>query len=143
VTLGLTLGNAIGYLLGSVFGTPVVERLVSADGAARARGLVERRRGAVMLAATRPIPVTSEAVMLILGAARAPVRRTLFICALANLGVAIVFAAAGSLAEGPAAIPLLLLGAVGVPAAAMLAASGVLGQDLPGENRSEEAEDAG
>jgi 3-dehydroquinate synthase len=121
IALGLTLGNALGYLIGALFGAPMVDRLVGSAAVARAKALLDKQPGTVMLAVTRAVPVLSESVMLIAGAARAPIVRTIVICGLANLGIAIVYASVGGAAKGPAAFLLLPAGAIGVPAAAMVA----------------------
>ncbi len=81
------------------------------------------RPGTAALVATRPVPILSEAAVVLAGAARAPLARTAAACGLANVGLAAVYAGLGSAAHGAFALPLGLAGALGVPALA-LAASG-------------------
>lgn len=120
VTAGLCIGNALGYVIGRALAAPVVERFVGARELARAQELVTTRPGAAALAVTRPVPILSESVILLAGAARSPVLRTAVVCALANTGVAVAYAALGSNADGPLALPLLLVGSIGLPVAAAL-----------------------
>lgn len=134
IAAGLCAGNVVGYLLGRLAGAGVVERVVGTDQLERARALAGSRPGAVALAVTRPVPVVSEATIVLAGAARAPVARTAAVCLLANLGLAAAYAAMGSAAHGPAAVPLALGGSVGVPVAAAVLAA-VVGRRRPSPNK--------
>lgn len=123
IALGLCIGNAIGYLIGRTFATPLVEALVGAKEVARARTIVTTRPGILALALTRPVPIISEAVVVLAGTARTPLARTAAVCGLANLGLAMAYAAIGSGADGSAAFPLVVVGSVGVPAVGLAAAA--------------------
>ncbi len=116
---GLCLGNVLGYLIGRLAGAPVVERVVGRDRRAWARA--GSRPGVITLFLTRPVPILSEAAVVLAGAARAPVGRTAAVCGLANVGLAVVYAGVGSAAHGRFALPLGLAGVVGVPALAVAA----------------------
>ena len=119
IAIGLCTSNVVGYLIGRFAGSPAVERLVAVEQLARARAVATQRPGLTALAVTRPVPILSEATILLAGAARAPAAPTLAVCALANAGMALAYAGMGSAAHGPAAIPLALAGSVGLPALAM------------------------
>jgi uncharacterized membrane protein YdjX (TVP38/TMEM64 family) len=128
ITVGLCASNVVGYLIGRLAGSGAVERLVGAEQLARARALATRRPGVSALAVTRPVPILSEATILLAGAARTPAGPTLAVCALANTGIAMVYAGMGSAAHGPAALPLALAGSVGLPALAMAGTAIVVGR---------------
>jgi uncharacterized membrane protein YdjX (TVP38/TMEM64 family) len=119
ICAGLCLGNALGYLLGRLAGAPLVERVVGGDQLARARARVTTRPGTTALLVSRPVPVLSEAAVVLAGAARAPVARMALVCGPANVGLAAVYAGLGSGAHGVWTVPLGVAGAVGVPALAL------------------------
>lgn len=121
IALGLCIGNAVGYLIGRTVATPLVEALVGAKEIARARAVVTTRPGILALALTRPVPIMSEAVVVLAGTARTPLARTAAVCGLANLGLAMAYAAIGSGADGNAAFPVVVAGSVGVPAVGLAA----------------------
>jgi uncharacterized membrane protein YdjX (TVP38/TMEM64 family) len=123
ISIGLCLGSAVGYLVGSAAGSAPLERLVGPAQLERARALVTTRPGALALAVTRAVPVLSESVMLLSGAARTPPARTAAVCVLANTGLAMAYAGLGSAADGAAAFPLTVAGSVGLPAAAAVSAT--------------------
>lgn len=127
IAIGLCASNVVGYLIGRFAGSGALERLVGAEQLARARALATRRPGVTALAVTRPVPILSEATILLAGAARTPAGRTLAVCALANAGIAVAYAGLGSAAHGPAALPLALAGSIGLPALAMAGAAIVVG----------------
>ncbi len=123
IFVGLCLGNVLGYLIGRLAAAPVVERLVGPEQLAWARARIGTRPGAIALFVTRPVPILSEAAVVLVGAARAPLRRTAAVLATANVGLAVVYAALGAAAHGTFALPLGLAGAVGVPVGAVAAAA--------------------
>lgn len=134
IALGLNLGCLAGYLLGRLAAAPVVQRIVGVTHLERARERVTTRPGALALAVTRPVPILSEATIVLAGAAHTPPAWTAAWCGLANLGLAVVYAALGSAADGGAALPLAIAGSVGVPLVAAAAAMMVFG----GRERSPE-----
>lgn len=115
ILIGLCLGNVIGYSIGRYAAAPVVGRLVGADDLAAARARLSGRPGTTALWATRPVPILSEAAVVLAGAARASVARTAAVCVVANVGLAAVYAGLGSAAHGRWALPLGLAGVAGVP----------------------------
>lgn len=127
IAAGLCAGNLVGYLVGRLAGAHTVERLVGPEQLARARALATRRPGLVALAVTRPVPILSEATILLAGTARTPAASTLTVCALANAGIAMAYAWTGSAAHGQGALPLALAGSVGLPALALLGTVTVVG----------------
>ena len=116
---GLCLGNVLGYLIGRLAGAPLVERVVGPDQLAWARARAGARPGVTTLFLTRPVPILSEAAVVLAGAARAPAARTAAVCGLANVGLAVVYAGVGSAAHGPLALPIGLAGVAGVPVLAV------------------------
>jgi uncharacterized membrane protein YdjX (TVP38/TMEM64 family) len=126
ISLGLCSGNAVGYLIGRVAGSDALERLVGAEQLARARALATTRPGMTSLAVTRPVPLLSEATILLARAARTPPTRTLVVCALADCGMAMAYAGMGNAAHRSAALPLALAGSIGLPALALLGTATVV-----------------
>ncbi len=120
---GLCLGNVVGYLIGRLAASPLVERLVGPDQLAWAQTKVGTRPGAVALLVTRPIPILSEAAVVLAGGARARIGRVATVLVPANAGLAIVYAGLGSAAHDRLALPLGLAGVVGVPLVAIAAAA--------------------
>lgn len=97
--LGMTLGCVLAYWLGHHAGRDAMRRLVGADDWARVEAATHRR-GAVVLALFRPVPVLAEASVLFAGAARMPRGRYLALTAAANLIVSAAHAALGVHAGG-------------------------------------------
>ena len=120
---GLCLGNVVGYLIGRLAASPLVERLVGPEQLAWAQARVGTRPGAVALLVTRPIPILSEAAVVLAGGARARIGGIAAVLVPANAGLAIVYAGLGSAAHGSLALPLGLAGVVGVPVVAIAAAA--------------------
>jgi uncharacterized membrane protein YdjX (TVP38/TMEM64 family) len=122
VAAGLCAANAIGYVVGRA-GSSVVARVVGPRGLSGARRLAGTRPGFAALALTRPLPMLSETVVILAGAARTPPARTAAVCGLANLGLAAVYAAIGNGAHGGASVLLAMAGSVGVPAGGLAVAA--------------------
>ena len=129
VWVGLTAGHALGYAAGRSGGAPGLSRFLGEDEVARARAWLDRH-GRLGLALTRPVPVLSEATVLLAGALRASPARTVGTCALANIGVAVVYAGAGALSAQSGLFGLAVAAALGLPALAM-AAAGLLSRSHP------------
>jgi membrane protein DedA with SNARE-associated domain len=87
------LGSIIGYWLGRAIPVPPAAAAAPAPP-------IARFTGPIALAATRAIPVLSEAGIIAAGAARMDFRRVLLIIAPANLAVAFAYAGAGTLLAG-------------------------------------------
>ncbi len=124
IWLGLMGGGLAGYALGRWAARPLAERFLSADDLARAHELAERI-GPVALILSRPVPFLCELTAMAGGIAAMAFGRFAFVMALANLGIAMLFAAIGAAAVEQASSGLLMLGAVGLPLAAWLGWQGV------------------
>jgi hypothetical protein len=77
----------------------------------------------VALAVTRAVPVVSESVMIVAGAARTPPARTAAVCVASNSGLAAAYATMGQAADGPAALGVFVLSSIGVPVVAAVVAA--------------------
>jgi len=109
IWLGMTLGCAIGYWLGSRAGRPLAERVLGPGEIARAERIAADV-GPAALVVTRAVPVLAEAATVAAGLAAMPLGRFALATGLANAGIAFVYvAAAGSFA-------LLFTAAILVPA---------------------------
>lgn len=113
--LGLTLGAAMGFAVARWWGRPLAERLAGREELAR----LERpahRFGAWLILISRPVPVVAEASVLLLGATRLSWRAFWWPLAIANLVLAVVYAALGDVARRydwlPAAVLLALVAPV-------------------------------
>ena len=115
--LGMTLGGVIGYALAAHFGPHLARRFARQDALAQ----MESLRGAAgtwLVVLTRALPVLAEAAVLVCGLHRMGWRRFLVALSLANLGIALAYAALGNVASEhgwfafalgvSAALPLLL-----------------------------------
>jgi uncharacterized membrane protein YdjX (TVP38/TMEM64 family) len=121
VWLGMTLGAIIGFTLARVFGRPLALRLSSTDDLRRME-LLGEERGPAILAMTRPLPVLAEASVLLLGAVGIPWRRFLPVVALANLGLAVAYAALGYYAGQEENLAVALLASIALPLLATMIA---------------------
>ena len=124
IWLGLMGGSLAGYAVGRWAARPLAKRFLGADDLDRAHELAERI-GPVALILSRPVPFLCELTAMAAGIAAMAFRRFALVMALANLGVAMLFAAIGAAAVEQASSELLMLGAVGLPLAAWLAWQGV------------------
>ncbi|MFT4621708.1 MAG: putative membrane protein YdjX (TVP38/TMEM64 family) [Myxococcota bacterium] len=126
--LGLTAGHAVGYATGRALGAGGLTRFVGPDEVIRARTWLDLN-GLVGLALTRPVPVLSEATVLLAGALRADPVRIIGVCVLADLGVAAVYAGAGALSADTGVFALAVGSSVVLPAVAAAAAAALSRQD--------------
>ncbi|MCA8988108.1 MAG: VTT domain-containing protein [Planctomycetaceae bacterium] len=94
-TFGLTIGNACGYELARLWGTPLVEKFASEnDRRMLARSFMNG--GIPLVIISRPLPVLSEAVALLAGCATMP-RSTFYPAAiLSNAALGIIYSTLGS-----------------------------------------------
>ncbi|MFT5684827.1 MAG: 3-dehydroquinate synthase [Myxococcota bacterium] len=120
IWVGLTLGCLVGYAVGQRVGSRRLAAFVGEAEVARARRWLAQHRGGAGLALSRAVPMVSEATILLTGAVGAPLKRTALICALANTGVAMAYAAVGALAAHLQLAPLALVGSLLLPAIAAL-----------------------
>lgn len=118
-TAGMTLGCLLGYFCGRRFGLPLVRRMVGQHDLDELAG--QFRRGAEWsLATTRPVPVLAEASALVAGLSAVPFWKYMAITSLANAGISAVYCAVGANALHSGSFLLAFLGAIALPAVAML-----------------------
>ncbi len=114
---GMTASCLAGYWIGAAWGRAAAVRLVGPSQLDAMVGRMERR-GVWAVAVGRPIPVLAEASVLLAGVARLPFRRFLIVSSLSNLGISLVYSAAGALSATAGSFFLALAAAVLVPAVA-------------------------
>ena len=113
--LGMNLGAALGFALGRWWGQASVQRWGGAAEVAQAEQL-SHRLGPIALAATRPLPLLSEATVLWLGAAGLSWRRFVVPVVLSNLGIALAYSWLGQWAGGRQSLGLALALSLILPA---------------------------
>lgn len=119
ITVGLSVGAWIGYELGRSAGRAGVSRWV--DDAQRERlEAFGRKHGLGLLVALRAVPVLAEASVVVAGTSGMPRARVLGASTAANLVIALIYAAAGSLASDSGSLELAAMAGVGLPGLAML-----------------------
>ena len=101
--LGMTAGALLAFVLARVFGRPLALWLSGREDLDRVDAL-SRRYGPLVLVLARPVPVLAEASVLLLGTTRLAWQWFLVPVALANLGIAAVYAALGNLVRMPVAL---------------------------------------
>lgn len=112
--LGMMVGAAAGWALGRL-GSGAVAAIDPAD---RRRLDHERRRlGPYLVLLSRPLPLVAEAVALLAGGTRMPLREFLAAAAAGNLAVAAAWTAAGAVGGRGAALPPVLAAALVIPVA--------------------------
>lgn len=119
IWLGLMGASLAGYAVGRWAARPLAARMLGADDLARAEGLADRV-GPLALIASRPVPILAEVMAIAAGVAGMGFLRFGVVMALANLGVAMIFAAIGAAAVAQESADLLMFGAIGLPLAAWL-----------------------
>lgn len=112
--IGMTLGCLLGYELGK----RAPRRWLSDAEIARMQN-AQRKYGDWILILFRSTPVLAEASVLFSGFMRVPRGRFLAWCALSNLGISAVYAAAGAFFSGKDSFLLAFLAAVLLPAVTM------------------------
>lgn len=117
---GLMAASLLGYGAGALAARPLARRLLGEEELARAHRFAEGL-GPLVLILSRPVPVFAELATLAAGMAGMPARLFLTLTALANLAVALVYAAIGAAAMSSQSATLAMLGAVVLPLAAWLA----------------------
>jgi uncharacterized membrane protein YdjX (TVP38/TMEM64 family) len=123
---GMTLGCLIGYVFGAYAAGPA-RRLVGADALSRA-GKVMDRYGPWAIVICRPIPVLAEASIVFAGLVRTPLAPFLWLTALADLGIAVAYAAVGAFSMQAGSFLLTFAGAIALPGIALLAGKAWLGR---------------
>lgn len=117
--IGMTLGCLFGHWIGSTGGTAAIRRLLGEEELEKASSLATRF-GWGMLVLMRAVPVLAEASTIAAGAAGLSLLRFTAVTALANLGIAAVYAAIGAYAYEANSFLLAFAGALAVPAVALL-----------------------
>lgn len=126
IWIGMTLGCLIGYVLGAHAAAPA-RRLVGAEGLSRA-GKVMDRYGPWAIVICRPIPVLAESSVVFAGLVRSPLGSFLWLTALADLGIALAYAAVGAFSMQAGSFLLTFVGALALPGVALLAGKLWLGR---------------
>ncbi len=116
---GMTVSCVIAYVIGAR-SARLARRIVSEDGLVRARELAARY-GDLAIVLCRPVPVVAEASVIFAGVMHVPARRFLTVCAAANLGIAVGYAAIGAYSMSVDSFLLAFLGAMALPGLAWLA----------------------
>lgn len=116
---GLMAASLLGYGAGALAARPLARRLLGAEELARAHRFAEGL-GPLVLILSRPVPVFAELATLAAGMAAMPLRLFLILTGLANLAIALVFAAIGAAAVSSESGALAMFGAIGLPLAAWL-----------------------
>lgn len=97
--LGMTVSCVLGYYVAKAMGRPLVARFVGARELSRLHQLEERYGDWVIIVA-RPIPVLAEASILFLGLGAMSFMRFIILVTLSNVGISLVYAAAGAWSAG-------------------------------------------
>ncbi len=126
IWIGMNLGCAIGYLFGAYAAAPA-RRLVGSDGLARA-GKVMDQYGLWAMVVCRPIPVLAESSVVFAGLVKSPLAPFLWLTTLADLGIALAYAAVGAFSMRAGSFLLTFAGAIALPGAALLAGKIWLGR---------------
>jgi 3-dehydroquinate synthase len=119
IMLGLMLGSLIGYYTGLYFGFPLVNKYVSVK-ERELIGKLGNKYSYLALAMLRAVPVLAEASVLAAGAARLKFRPVLLTLVLANLCLALLYAAFGTLSQHSSSPAFLFWSGVILPASGIL-----------------------
>lgn len=111
---GMTLGAVIGFALARWLGPRFVAWMTRHSDLARTQALTDRF-GPLILVLGRGVPVLAEATVLLMGMHALSWRRFLPPVLLANLGLAVAYAAFGELAEKYHVLPLALGVSIALP----------------------------
>lgn len=118
IWIGMTLGCVIGYAFGAR-AAGAARKLVGADGLTRAASVMDRY-GAWALVLCRPIPVLAESSVVFAGLVRTPLGPFTWLTTLANLGIALAYAAVGAFSMRVQSFLLTFIAALALPGIAML-----------------------
>ncbi|MFO7303493.1 MAG: VTT domain-containing protein [Acidobacteriota bacterium] len=140
VWVAMTVSCLIAYAIGASSVT-LTRRIVGEDGLLRASRLASRY-GALALVFCRPVPVLAEASVIFAGMTKLPFGHFLAVTTLANLGVAVAYAAVGAYSMRLDSFLAAFAGAILLPAVAWLVAQPFLRRVAPGEHRGHDAADS-
>lgn len=118
VWAGMMTACVLGYLLGAGAGRSVSQKFIKSDDLDLARQLFNRF-GSLALVLCRAVPVLAEASIICAGIAGMPLRRFLFISALANAGIALAYGVATTWAVANASFGLVFFASVSLPLTAV------------------------
>jgi uncharacterized membrane protein YdjX (TVP38/TMEM64 family) len=116
---GMMVGCGLGYLLGVRAGAPMLRTMAGEAELARVARASERH-GAWFLLVFRAVPVLAEVSVVFAGTSRMSPRAFFTVCALANLGISVTYAAVGAFAAGLDSFLLFFAGMVLVPGLALV-----------------------
>ncbi len=119
--VGMTLGGIIAWVIGRWVGRSGLRRFVGEAELARAERLAVRY-GAAAIILARPVPVLAEASVLLAASCGMSLARFLVHCALANAGIALVYAVVGAFAMDVSSFLLAFAGAIVLPGIGLLVA---------------------
>lgn len=117
---GMTVSCLVAYVIGAR-AAGLTRRIVGDDGLRRARAIAGRY-GDFAIVLCRAVPVVAEASVIFAGVMHAPPGRFLAVCALANLGIAVGYAAIGAYSMSMDSFLVAFLGAMTLPAVAWIVA---------------------
>jgi len=119
--VGLMAGTMVGYALGLRYGRTVALRFVGEDELQRVAA-AHKRFGDATIVALRAVPILAEASVVLAGLSAMPLTRFVLLTALANLGIAVTYAAVGAFAVDANSFLLAFTGSIMLPGLAMLLA---------------------
>ena len=122
IAVGFSAGAWIGYEVGRSAGRAGVKRWVEDEQRERMEAFAAKH-GAGLLVAMRAVPVLAEASVVVAGSSGMPRGRVLLTTTVANLVIAVVYSAAGSMAADTGSLELAAMAGVGIPGVAMVLAS--------------------
>ncbi|MBT8427768.1 MAG: VTT domain-containing protein [Erythrobacter sp.] len=118
--LGIMAASCIAYAIGRFAGRPLARRLLGSDdldaAEKRAAGI-----SALLLFATRPVPVIGEVILIAAGIARYSFRRFLIAIGSANTVLALAYTGLGGAIGSSDPEQLMLIATLGIPAAGAVA----------------------
>ena len=117
--LGMTLGSVLALLIGRTLGEPGIRKIVGPGQLDDAKRFATRH-GPLAIVLSRSIPVLAEASILLAAACGMRAVPMLFLSALSNAGLSIVYASIGALAAGTTSFLFVFLGAIVLPGITML-----------------------
>ncbi len=126
IWIGMTLGCLIAYAFGA-YAAGSARRLVGADSLDRAAKVMDRH-GSWAIVICRPIPVLAESSVVFAGLVRSPLGPFLWLTALADLGIAVGYAAVGAFSMRAGSFLWTFAGAIALPGLALLAGKLWLGR---------------
>lgn len=124
IALGLNVSVILGYIVGWWVGNPLLRRFSSEEDIAVIRKF-ENRFSYLTLAFLRTVPVLAEASVLTAGVARLKPSKVLPTLIIANVALALLYAAIGNAGEEESSSLILLLGGLGIPMCSVLVVYGV------------------